>query len=478
MMTVDFVTVPHNPEAEQSVIGGLMLVGDNNERAQQVLAMLKPESFYNRPHQVIFTEMRQMYRENKPVDALTLFDSLESKGLAEQVGGFAYLAEIAKNTPSAANIVAYAASVREAAMERYGIQRLTEATELLYSRNGMNATQKFDAIQAIFTQMSDHSKTGNRRGLRTFSDVMEDWVDDLEKRFDPAGEQRGLSTGIPSLDRLLAPKGLVKGSLFVIGARPKMGKTTLYSQMAINCAIQEKKPALMFSLEMPDDQILEKLVGQKSGVNPSIFYMPATEDADDQYQGDYDGDFKKAMGTAARLSELDRLYIDDTPGMTLAHVVAECRKVKRQKGVIGMVLVDYLTLMTAEKADRNDLAYGMITKGLKNLAKELGCVVVLLTQLNRELEKRTNKRPLPSDSRDTGQIEQDCDYWVGIHREGAFDDSVPPSETELILRLNRHGSTGTIYCNQVNGAIYDCDQVAEQARRREHEAKPTKKGGF
>ena len=477
-MTVDFVTVPHNVEAEQSVIGGLMLVGDSNERAQQVLAMLKPESFYVRWHQVIFTEMRQMYRDNRPVDALTLFDALESKGLAEQIGGFAYLAEIAKNTPSAANIVAYAASVREAAMERYGIQRLTEATELLYSRNGMNATQKFDAIQSIFTQMSDHSKTGARRGLRTFSDVMEDWVDDLEKRFDPAGEQRGLSTGVPSLDRLLAPKGLVKGSLFVIGARPKMGKTTLYSQMAINCAIREKKPALMFSLEMPDDQILEKLVGQKSGVNPSIFYMPATEDADDQYQGDYDGDFKKAMGTAARLSELDLLYIDDTPGMTLAHVVAECRKVKRQKGVVGMVLVDYLTLMTAEKADRNDLAYGMITKGLKNLAKELGCVVVLLTQLNRELEKRTNKRPLPSDSRDTGQIEQDCDYWVGIHREGAFDDSVPPGETELILRLNRHGSTGTVYCNQVNGAIYDCDQTAEQARRREQEAKPAKKGGF
>lgn len=477
-MTVDFMTVPHNLEAEQSVIGGLLLDDDNSERVQKVLAMLKPESFYVRVHQVIFAEMRQMFRDNKPVDGLTLFDTLESKGLTEQIGGFAYIGQIAKNTPSAANIVAYAMSVRESAMERYGIQRLTEATELLYARNGMSATQKFDAVQGIFTQMSDHAKTGSRRGLRSFADVMEDWVDDLEKRFDPAGEQRGLSTGIPSLDRVLAPKGLAKGSLFVIGARPKMGKTTLYTQMAINCAIREKKPALMFSLEMPDDQILEKLIGQKSGVNPSIFYMPATDDADDKYQGDYDGDFEKAMGTAGRLSELDLLYIDDTPGMSLAHVVAECRKVKRQKGVVGMVLVDYLTLMTAEKADRNDLAYGMITKGLKNLAKELGCVVVLLTQLNRELEKRVNKRPLPSDSRDTGQIEQDCDYWVGIHREGAFDDSVPPGETELILRLNRHGSTGTIYCNQVNGAIYDCDQGEALARRNEHENKPTKKGGF
>ncbi|HDC4676198.1 AAA family ATPase [Enterobacter kobei] len=477
-MTADFMAVPQNLEAEQSVIGGLLLDDDNSERVQKVLAMLKPESFYSRPHQLIFAEMRQMFRDNKPVDGLTLFDALEGKGLAEQVGGFAYLAEIAKNTPSAANIVAYAASVREAAMERYGISRLTEATELLYSRNGMSATQKYEAIQGIFTQLADHSKTGSRRGLRSFGEVMDDWVADLEKRFDPSGEQRGMSTGIPSLDRLLAPKGLVKGSLFVIGARPKMGKTTLYGQMAINCAVREKKPALMFSLEMPSDQILEKLVGQKSGVNPSIFYMPATDDADDQYQGDYDGDFKKAIATAGRLSEIDMLYIDDTPGLSLAHIVSESRRIKREKGCVGMILVDYLTLMTAEKADRNDLAYGMITKGLKNLAKELGCVVVLLTQLNRELEKRVNKRPLPSDSRDTGQIEQDCDYWVGIHREGAFDDSVPPGETELILRLNRHGSTGMVYCHQINGAIYDTDQQAAAAERRGREQQPKKKGGF
>lgn len=478
-MISEIMTVPHNLEAEQSVIGGLLLDDDSSERVQKVLSILKPESFYLRAHQVIFSEMREMFRDNKPVDGLTLFDVLESKGLTAQIGGFAYLSEIAKNTPSAANIVAYAMSVREAAMERYGIQRMTEATELLYARNGMNATQKYEAIQAIFTQLADHSKTGSRRGLRSFADVMDGWVADLEKRFDPSGEQRGLSSGIPSLDRLLAPKGLVKGSLFVIGARPKMGKTTLYGQMALNCAIREKKPALLFSLEMPGDQIVEKLVGQKSGVNPSIFYMPATDDADDTYQGDYDSDFKRAIDTANRLREIDMLYIDDTPGLSLAQIISECRRIKREKGVVGMVLVDYLTLMTAEKADRNDLAYGMITKGLKNLAKELSCVVVLLTQLNRKLEDRSNKRPLPSDSRDTGQIEQDCDYWVGVHREGAFDESVPAGETELILKLNRHGNTGTVYCNQINGAIYDCDQNAARMTARSRDEKPAnKKGGF
>lgn len=134
--------------------------------------------------------------------------------------------------------------------------------------------------------------------------------------------------------------------------------------------------------------------------------------------------------------------------------------------------------MTADKADRNDLAYGIITKGLKNLAKELNCIVVLLTQLNRDLEKRTNKRPMPSDSRDTGQIEQDCDYWVGIYREGAYDENADQAATELLLRLNRHGPTGVVYCDQRNGAIYDCDQSAAEQKRRANDARPNSKRDF
>lgn len=475
-MTDNILTPPHSADAEQAVIGGLMLDG-GDDRTQKVMAMLKPESFFSASHAIIFSAIRDLLTRNKPIDPLTLSDELEAGG--KQYGGFAYLAEMTKNTPSVANLVHYAAVVRDKAMERYAISKLNEATEMLYSRNSMTAVEKLESITMLTSQISDYAKTGKRRGLRSFGDVMDDWVTDLEKRFDPQGEQRGMSTGIPSLDRMLAPKGLVKGSLFVIGARPKMGKTTLYSQMAINCALREKKPALMFSLEMPADQILEKLVGQKSGVNPSIFYMPATDEADDEYQGDYDADFTRATETANRMRELELLYIDDTPGMSLAHIVAEARKVKRDKGCVGMILVDYLTLMTAEKADRNDLAYGMITKGLKNLAKELGCVVVLLTQLNRELEKRVNKRPLPSDSRDTGQIEQDCDYWVGIHREGAFDENVPAGETELLLRLNRHGNTGTVFCLQQNGAIYDMDQAAARNERdsRQQPGKGQKRGG-
>lgn len=463
----DMNMIPQNIEAEQSVLGGMML-DSGSDRCQTAMSMLKPESFYIRPHQVIFAEMRELAANQKPIDLITLIESLESKGLGEQAGGFAYMAEISKNTPSAANIVHYAMLVREKAMERYGIDKLNSATELLYSRNGMTTSQKFDAIQTLFTDIADYAKTGNRRGLREFSEVMGDWVDEVEARWSDSDATRGLSTGIGSLDDLLQPKGLVKGALMVIGARPKMGKTTLYSQLAVNCAEVEQLPALMFSLEMPDKQIVERMIGQVSRVNTDVFY------------GDRYDDAQVAMAFAAggRLAQTGNLYVDDTPGITLAHIVAESRRIKRERGAVGMVLVDYLTLMTADKADRNDLAYGIITKGLKNLAKELNCIVVLLTQLNRDLEKRTNKRPMPSDSRDTGQIEQDCDYWIGIYREGAYDENADQAATELLLRLNRHGPTGVVYCDQRNGAIYDCDQAAAEQKRRANDARPNKKRVF
>ncbi|EKS6316145.1 AAA family ATPase [Enterobacter hormaechei] len=470
------MTVPHSIEAEQSVLGGIML-DTGSDRCQKAMAMLKPESFYLRSHQVIFAEMRELVAKQQPVDLITLTESLEAKDLAETAGGFAYMAELSKNTPSAANIVHYAMVVREKAMERYGIDMTTKATELLYARNGMSTADKFEAIQSLFTEISDYARTGKKTGLRSFHDAVADWTEEFDERCKPNGRSRGLSSGLPSLDDLLGVKRIVRGSLFVIGARPKMGKTTLYTQMAVNCATVENEPALMFSLEMPEGQMVEKITAQQSRLTPNLFYPDMTKE-DFGYRGDWDADLQKATGVMSALIDTNNLMIDDTPGIGLSHIVAEARRIKRERGKVGMVLVDYLTLMTADKAERNDLAYGLITKGLKMLAKELDCVVVLLTQLNRDLEKRTNKRPLPSDSRDTGQIEQDCDYWLAIYREGAYDETANQSETELLLRLNRHGETGVVYCQQRHGAIYDCDQEAASHRRREKEAKPAQRGGF
>ncbi|MFZ4835923.1 DnaB-like helicase C-terminal domain-containing protein [Rouxiella sp. Mn2063] len=467
-MTIDFKIAPHSIEAEQSVIGGLML-DDGSDRCQKVFSTLKPEAFYSRPHRIIYEELRSLSLQQKPIDLLTVNDSLEGRGVLESIGGFAYLAELSKNTPSAANIVNYAEIVRDRAMKRYGIEKANKITELFYANDGMTAEEKFEAAQSLITQITDHAKTGSRRGLRTFEDVFTDWVGVVEKRFEGDQSAIGLTSGIPSLDAMLEPKRIVKGSLFVVGARPKMGKTTLYLNMAINCAMNENLPALAFSLEMPDLQLAERMITQASGVSSKNFYLDGYDD----------NRFALASAKGLELATNGNLYIDDTPGLSLSHIVSECRRIKRERGVVGMILVDYLTLMKAEKADRNDLAYGMITKGLKNLAKELDCVVVLLTQLNRDLEKRTNKRPLPSDSRDTGQIEQDCDYWLGIYREGAYDESVNQQDTELLLRLNRHGENGVVFVEQRHGAIYDCDQEQARAKAVESERRSSKqKGGF
>jgi len=204
-MTDNILTPPHSADAEQAVIGGLMLDG-GDDRTQKVMAMLKTESFFSASHAIIFSAIRDLLTRNKPIDPLTLSDELEAGG--KQYGGFAYLAEMTKNTPSVANLVHYAAVVRDKAMERYAISKLNEATEMLYSRNSMTAVEKLESITMLTSQISDYAKTGKRRGLRSFGDVMDDWVVELEKRFDPSGQSRGLSTGIPSLDRMLSPKGV------------------------------------------------------------------------------------------------------------------------------------------------------------------------------------------------------------------------------------------------------------------------------
>ncbi|NLS53862.1 DnaB-like helicase C-terminal domain-containing protein [Hafnia alvei] len=466
-MTDDYKLPPSNAEAEQAVIGAITLDAQS-DRVQRVFSFLAPEMFYNRRHGMIYKVVRSMNSANEVIDLLTVSDRLDAMGELQNIGGFGYLAEIQKNTPSTANVIAYANAVKDASTERMMIEQANRMLEVLYSRNGMTTDQKRDAIQALSMQIDEKSRSGSHQGLTPFSDVFSDWLDTIDRRLQQDASAVGLRSGIEALDNMLNPKLIVKGSLFVIGARPKMGKTTLYTQMAINCAMNENLPALAFSLEMSKLQLAENMISQNSRVNSKVFYLDGYED----------NKFAMASAKGFELAQNGNLYIDDTPGLSLSHIVAECRRIKRERGVVGMVLVDYLTLMKAEKAERNDLAYGVITKGLKNLAKELNCVVVLLTQLNRDLEKRVNKRPLPSDSRDTGQIEQDCDYWLGIYREGAYDEQASQAETEYLLRLNRHGESGVIHVEQRSGIIYEVDQDQAARKSKEREDKPRKKGGF
>lgn len=467
-MTVDYRLPPSSIESEQSVLGSILLDAQS-DRVQRVFSFLSAEMFYSRQHAVIYRVVREMNSRSQTIDLLTVSDRLESRGDLENLGGFAYLAEIQKNTPSTANVVAYANRVKDTALERFCIEQGNKILEVFYTPSTLTTDEKIEAMQTLAMHTADKARVGSVRGAVPFAEAFERWIGVVEKRLGGDPSAVGISTGIPSLDNLLAPKGLVKGSLFVVGARPKMGKTTLYMKMALHCALDERLPAIAFSLEMPEVEIVEKSISQASGVSSSNFYIDGYDD----------NRFALASAKGLEVAQGGNLYIDDTPGLSLAHIVAESRRIKRERGSVGMILVDYLTLMKAEKAERNDLAYGMITKGLKNLAKELNCVVILLTQLNRDLEKRANKRPIPSDSRDTGQIEQDCDYWLGIYREGAYDENARQQDTELLLRLNRHGQSGVVFVEQRHGAIYDCDQGHARARMAEVERRSSKqKGGF
>ncbi|WP_061770514.1 DnaB-like helicase C-terminal domain-containing protein [Serratia symbiotica] len=467
-MTGDYRLPPRSIESEQSVLGAILLDAQS-DRVQTVFSILSAEMFYCQPHVIIYRTVRDMNTRSQAIDLITVSERLESTGGLDCVGGFAYLAELSKNTPSVANVIAYANRVKDFAIERFAIEQANKMLEVFYTPSTLSTAEKLDTMQALAMHTAEKSRTGTVRGAVPFAEAFDSWMNMVEKRLSNDPSAVGISTGIPSLDNLLAPKGLVKGSLFVVGARPKMGKTTLYMKLALHCALMENKPAIAFSLEMPQEQLVERSLSQASGVSSSHFYLDGYED----------NRFALASAKGLEIAQTGNLYIDDTPGLSLAHIVAESRRIYRERGAIGMILVDYLTLMKAERTERNDLAYGLITKGLKHLAKELNCVVVLLTQLNRELERRANKRPIPSDSRDTGQIEQDCDYWLGIYRAGAYDEHANQRDTELLLRLNRHGQSGVVFVEQRHGVLYDCDQHHARARMAEAERRSSKQsGGF
>ncbi|HGJ5882040.1 replicative DNA helicase [Arsenophonus sp.] len=446
MTAITFNQVPHNIEAEQSVIGSL-LIDPQGDNCQQVIVNLSPDVFYQRAHRIIFEKIKTLNSQGLPIDIITVTSELEKSGDINTAGGFAYLAEITHRTPSAANINAYARMVRDKAVERLAINKTAEIQRLFTTPGNIGLDEKINIAQMLFTQFIDNSKNNGKSGLTNISDILIDWFNDVDDRFNHPDKHTGLKTGMNSLDEMLAPKYIVKGSLFVIGARPKMGKTTVLTELAKNVS-RNGLPVALFSMEMTNNQMAERMISQQSGVDTSTLYGGTN----DEYEWHLIG---KAIHD---LKDENNIWVDDTPGMTLSHIQSECRKLKQKVGEIGFIGIDYLTLMKAGKAERNDLAFGQITKGLKQLAKELNTVVVLLTQLNRKLEDRTNKRPMPSDSRDTGQIEQDCDYWLGVYRDSVYNENSDKTLTELIMRLNRHGNTGTVYVKQRGLTLFSTGQ--------------------
>ena len=284
------------------------------------------------------------------------------------------------------------------------------------------------------------SLRNEKGGLKHISEALGEWLDNIEQVQEDGYDKNAFTTGVESLDEVLGVKGMRRGSLVAVGARPKMGKSAFMSLVANHFSLNLNESVALFSMEMPSVEIAERAMTNRTTVNPAEFYRKMGNES----QGRVDSAFAEMIDS--------KMFVDDGASLSLSHIQRESRRIRSENGSIGLICVDYLTLMEAEKADRNDLAYGMITKGLKNLAKELNCVILMLTQLNRGLENRPDKRPMPSDSRDTGQIEQDVDLWIGLYKESVYDEEVcDQGLTELLVRLNRHGGTGTAFVYMKQG---------------------------
>lgn len=431
---------------EQSTLGGLISLSDlSSDSAQKVMGMLKPASFRDPKNKAVYEAILKLESDNVDIDLMNVTNKLDQNGAQSILGdSLSYVADLIGSCPSAANIVSYADQVRQNSIRVTINSKMQNALAEFNDMDGESVYQKLGQLETLISSLGQRAVNGRESGLVHMKEIGKQWVDELQARQANPELYAGLTTGIESLDTVIGPKGLVKGALMVIGARPKIGKTAFLTTLSAHVGMRLKKKVNIFSLEMPNLQMYERFLSAESKVSSDKFHTI----------GMTDGEFGCAIETVGKFNDAN-IFMDDTPSITLQYIKKECRK-SAKNGPIDAICVDYLTLMTAGKADRNDLAYGDITKGLKELAKELDCVVLLLTQLNRGLEQRADKRPMPSDSRDTGSIEQDCDYWIGLYRESVYNDNLGDSKkglTEAIVRLNRHGGVGTGYMDMRNGYL-------------------------
>jgi len=420
-----------NIEAEENFIGSVFKLGLGSEALAKAFSQLTPEDFYKTKNQKIFSLQKQLFFNGEPIDLLIMADQLGGDALT-------YIGSIIKTVHSAANISGYVQLIKERSLERVTLAKLNESIAVL---TGVGSSKdKINDIASLMATIEQDNSIG-QGGVTHVKDIAMAWLDIYEERINNP-DAAGIKTGITGLDDLFGNRGVGKTDLIVIGARPKMGKTQLALKMTEHIATTTRKPVMVFSMEMSNEQVFERMLSSSSQVATDNFYQP---------MGNIE--FDAVNCAIAKMAQTD-IYIDDRTNMSLSYIRGECRKMKAKKGSIGAIFIDYLTLMKAEKADRNDLAIGAITKGLKNMAKDLKVPVFLLAQLNRGLESRNDKRPIMSDLRETGQIEQDADRIIMIYRESAYDENCGLGGlTELIVRANRHGATGTAYVNMINGIM-------------------------
>ncbi len=422
---------PHSFEAEQSVLGGLLL--DNNAWDRVAEKVSEPD-FYSRPHRLIFQAMQRLSQLSNPIDLITVQEELERHESLETVGGFSYLVEIAKNTPSAANIGAYADIVRERAVVREMISVANEIAEAGFDPQGRNSTALLDLAETKVFKIAE-SRTNANEGPQPLRVLLEKTIDRIEELYkNPHQGITGVSSGYSDLDKKTA--GFQSSDLIIVAARPSMGKTTFAMNLCEHAALTSDKPVLIFSLEMPSEQIIMRMLASLGRIDQTRI---RTGQLDDE-------DWARLSSTMGMLLEKGQLYIDDSSGLTPTEVRSRARRVAREHGGISMIMIDYLQLMTVPSlSDNRTLEIAEISRSLKALAKELKVPVIALSQLNRSLEQRADKRPVNSDLRESGSIEQDADLIMFIYRDEVYhDDSPEKGIAEIIIGKQRNGPIGKV----------------------------------
>ncbi len=421
------LVLPHSSEAEQAVLGGLLL---DSSRYDAVAEIVSEGDFFRQAHRHVFKAMEALFEDSLPLDPLSVAAELEKHELLEQIGGLPYLTGLLADTPSVANVVAYARIVREKATLRQLIAAASDISRSSYNPAGLDAEDLLQLAEKRVTEIAeDRPKQG---GFQEMNNLLKETVDKIDELFRSDSDITGLSTGIDSLDERTS--GWQNGELIILAARPSMGKTALALNFVESAIFKQARPALVFSMEMPAGSLMMRLLSSVGRIDQGrIRDGKLTEE-----------DWPKLTAAMKKLKDRP-LFIDDTAGLSPQDMRARIRRIAREHGNPGLVMVDYLQLMQIPgSSEGRTQEISEISRSLKALAKEFDCPVIALSQLNRGVEQRPNKRPMNSDLRESGAIEQDADVILFIYRDEYYnEDSPDKGMAELIVGKQRNGEVGT-----------------------------------
>lgn len=425
----EFKIPPHSIEAEQAVLGGLML---DNQAWDHVADRISENDFYRLDHRLIYRTMSDLVLQSKPLDIITVSEALENSKEIENVGGLAYLGSLAKNTPSAANIAAYSDIVRERSILRKLVEVGGEITESGFSPNGRSAIELLDVAERKVFSIAERGHR-NIGGPQIISEVLAKTVDRIDALFQANSPITGISSGFSDFDRMTS--GLQAADLIVVAGRPSMGKTTFAMNLAEHAAMKNDAPVLIFSMEMPAESLAMRMLASLGRIEQQRIRAGQLTDND-----------WPRLTSAISMMSTKKLLIDDSGALSPFEVRAKARRVARSYGNLGLIVIDYLQLMRVPGFNEHRSSeISEISRSLKALARELNVPVVVLSQLNRGLEQRPEKRPVMSDLRESGAIEQDADLIVFIYRDEVYHkDSHDKGTAEIIIGKQRNGPIGTV----------------------------------